>query len=318
METLKFLQIADLAGCGTWEPWLPCLSAARQQKLAGAGVEALRRAVEIARTERADVLVCRGGLFDDRTVTADEARELFGILESLDPAPVLIVPGEADPLHPYSFHEPRFYESQTGVGHPRNVSIVSSADDPWQQRLLAPLRAADSNPDCTPRPSRRSRFEGLLGTVQGGKLQSDSLQRISLDASSLIPVSVTVTPAMTEVGQLAATVADAAREAGATSADLIVATLQGTASPELLGQSWRPLSEDDAGDWFALVLDDTSLAPVRPERGRGPGTEDRMVQCLLRRLIPADASTDSVPPLTSVRVALQALRSGRVDIPDVD
>lgn len=126
MSTLKFLQLSDLhldSSLASSRLNLPPEKRARINK----DIErSLARAVEIAAERRVDVLLCPGDLWDDESISFAGAAFIFETLASLAPIPVVVAPGNHDPLHAFSYHDSQYFRAKAGHGHPKNVTIFNS------------------------------------------------------------------------------------------------------------------------------------------------------------------------------------------------
>jgi DNA repair protein SbcD/Mre11 len=125
-EKLRFLQFSDLhldanLGCGKLR-----LPADKRAVLRRNMLHALERVVDLAHQDGVDVILLPGDLWDDESVSLETASQAYDVLGSAAPIPVLIAPGNHDPYHGFSFHNPDYFRMKTGRSHPDNVHVFSS------------------------------------------------------------------------------------------------------------------------------------------------------------------------------------------------
>lgn len=379
MDTLTFLQMADFATTNS-EPLFSCLPADRKAELRADWLRALERAVEQARRESVQAVLCAGSLWEDGDISRDQAVRAFDLLASLAPLPVFLAPGPRDPISAFGYSSPRFFREQTGRPHPQNVTVFD-APAAWQQRrtdrlpgiefwgFASPPGAAEPGlKDAAPGPSpdgilrvgitsapgtaqpwmtycalagtcspadqpeagdylqaasaailqpSPTRFPAFIGTMDRSGLRRNSVRPLLLDPRRILRISVTADSSMATPDSLRRRIAQAASDAQAGADDLLIVTLTGQLSPELLSLGWPPEKALPQDAVFGTVLEIRNLHFPVPS---GPSSaaegvrrvERGFIRRLQQRTAAAAAAEDSVTT-QAMGLGLAALRGGEVD-----
>lgn len=330
MEMLRFLQITDIASDGAWAPWTARLPLTRNSELRAYSLGSLRRAVDLARREAVDVVLCAGGLWDDATITPDAARDTYDTLGSLAPTPVIITPGTTDPLHPYSFHAPDYFHRKTGRTHPANVTIrhpgtkqtgapemfVLSEEKRFLIDYLPTGKVAVSS-----QSAMAARLEGVIAQITREGIAPESMQYFPLDSRRLVQLSVTIDTTVAGAEALWSRISEASREAGVNRDDLLVVDLNGTVSTDLLAEipDFSLLSRD--GEWFHALINTERLS-IGASSASGQGKDDdpftRLEAQFMARLSSRDRNTRLPSAVEVASVGLRALRSVASEMGHVD
>lgn len=159
MALLTFLQFSDVhLDCSLAGSRL-ALPPRKRERINRDIEQALVRTAALARSRQVDVVLCPGDLWDDEAVSFERATMLYDLLGSLAPIPVLLAPGNHDPLNAFSYHHAPYYRHKVGRDHPANVFVFST---PQLQRLTLPmLPGVDFYGCCF--EENRPRHERLLG-----------------------------------------------------------------------------------------------------------------------------------------------------------
>lgn len=175
-DTIRFLHLADLHLDHAFSWATATLARQRRQAIR----DALDRSLAVARSERADAVLCAGDLFDLALVTPDTVAFLVAAFGRLAPTPVLVAPGNHDwygPQSPYA-----------QASWPANVTI-------FRAHQLTPVRlapgftvwgAAHTAPAGTPNLLAGARAEGP-GIHVGLVHAAESLDHHPPDESGLLP-----------------------------------------------------------------------------------------------------------------------------------
>lgn len=135
MPLLRFLQFSDLhLDCSLASSKLG-LAPEKRRQIQRDIQQALTRIAELARSERVDVVLCPGDLWDGESVSMESATFFYETLGSISPIPVLIAPGNHDPYNVFSYHNPQYFKGKTGKTHPRNVHVFPT---PYVERWMQP------------------------------------------------------------------------------------------------------------------------------------------------------------------------------------
>lgn len=113
---VKFVQASDLHLDAPFASLSPKLAARRREEQ----IDTFERLLDLVRDERADVLLLPGDLFERGATRPETVRRVASALGRLHPLPVLIAPGNHDPIEERGFWSMPF---------PENVTIFGSA---WQ------------------------------------------------------------------------------------------------------------------------------------------------------------------------------------------
>jgi DNA repair protein SbcD/Mre11 len=161
MLSLRFLQFSDLhLDCSLTGARLG-LPAQKRARINHDIERALAKAVELARSEDVDVVLCPGDLWDDEAVSFQSATTIYDMLGSLSPIPVVLTPGNHDPLNAFSYHHAAYFRSKVGKPHPRNVTVMCSPR--IERRTLPQLPDVDFYGCCFEQnqPRRERLLQGL-------------------------------------------------------------------------------------------------------------------------------------------------------------
>jgi DNA repair exonuclease SbcCD nuclease subunit len=175
--SLRFLQISDLhldSSLGAGRLGLPPEKRARIQRDM---VHALARAMEIARDEEVDVVLAPGDFWDDESVSLKSASLVYDAFASVAPIPVLVAPGNHDPLNGASYHRSDYYRNKVRRPHPENVTVFASPG--WTSVRLPQLPQVEFHGCCF--TENRPRTERLLSALRPA--QSDILNVALLHGS---------------------------------------------------------------------------------------------------------------------------------------
>ncbi len=125
-RSLRFLQISDLHLDSSLASGRLALPRDKRERINHDMVRALVRAVSMAVEAEVDVILIPGDVWDDESVTMATAAQFFDVLAKAAPIPVVIVPGNHDPWHVFSYYNPAYYQERVGHPHPSNVHIFNS------------------------------------------------------------------------------------------------------------------------------------------------------------------------------------------------
>ena len=169
MASLRFLQISDLHLDSAFSGARLNLPTAKRDQLRRDAQTALTTAMAVAVEREVEVILCPGDMWDDESVSLEAASHLYDAFASVAPVPVLIAPGNHDPGHSLSYHNPDYYQSRVRSPHPANVYVFSgtglqhfrhpsledvdffglafSGNVPRTHRVLADIRATPTTAD---------------------------------------------------------------------------------------------------------------------------------------------------------------------------
>jgi len=135
---MRFVQISDVhlgASLAASALGLPAAKQdVRRRELAGA----LRHACQLARDNRAEVLLLPGDLFDHEAISRDTLAEAIDTLGGCGIA-VVLAPGNHDFYSPSSYYEPRFLRSRHNLAWPANVHLFAGGG--WSRLVVPELPA---------------------------------------------------------------------------------------------------------------------------------------------------------------------------------
>ena len=140
-ETIRLLHLADLHLDHTFSWAAPVVARQRRQAIR----DALDRALEVARSERVDAILCAGDLFDLAQVTPDTVAFLVAAFARLAPTPVLVAPGNHDWYGPQSPYALATWSANVTTFRTHELLPVSLADGfiVWGAAHLAPAGTPD-------------------------------------------------------------------------------------------------------------------------------------------------------------------------------
>ncbi|MCX7624755.1 MAG: metallophosphoesterase [Candidatus Sumerlaeaceae bacterium] len=125
MKPVRFLQFSDVHLDSSLTHTKLKLTPMKREQWRRDIMRAVRRLPEVVKDKAVDVVLCPGDLWEEESVRAETATELFEILEGLG-VPVVIAPGNHDYFHPLSYYDRDHFETRLGKKFPANVHVFTS------------------------------------------------------------------------------------------------------------------------------------------------------------------------------------------------
>lgn len=156
---------------------------AHAHRLREARLETLGNLLELARREKVDAIVAAGDLLEDNRIQYRYVERMARLLES-SPAPVLVLPGNHDPLtydSPYQLHATLFQGKAMVLGSEEPVSIGDATFYPCPARA----RFSRDNP-CRWIPPRAAGDGIRIGIAHGSVGTPDDCHPIPKDTAEAL------------------------------------------------------------------------------------------------------------------------------------
>lgn len=395
-RSLKFLQVSDChldSGLGSSRLALP---PAKRNRLNRDMVNALMRSLEMAKRLEVDAVLVPGDVWDDESVGFQTAAQVYEAFGKLAPIPVIIAPGNHDPYHAFSYHNPAYYLAKVGKSHPANVHVFSTPEISSLQipelegvtfygccftenrlrteRILHGITPSDSeslnilllhgsqDDSLAPQFNKmmtapfssdeliasgfdyaalghyhrystiidsegmvRAAYGGipvargldeagkhyvLLGEVQKGGVQQDSLLTEFVDVRQIMKLSVQVDSDITNSATAQDEISDALRAHGVVADDIVYVSLTGRLHPEIDRFNFDPAWCDE--QCFHLHIDQDALEPehnikaILEDETAGKRIEGRFIQRMQMLISEAERNGDE----KRIRLYKQALHYG--------